>query len=89
MKFEWDENKRKTVINVHGVDFRDVAAAWLDGLPHSFRSDQNGEERYVGIAQIKGQQWAVIYTIREDCIRIISARKWKQKDQRKMGELHG
>ena len=88
MKFEWDENKCQKVVSIHSVDFRDVAAHRLMGLPRSFRSDQNGEEFYVGIAQFKGQQWAFIYTLPEDSVRIISARKWKQKVQRKVGELH-
>jgi uncharacterized protein len=87
LRFEWDENKRQKTIEKHGVDFRDIAAAWIDRPPLGFRSDQNSEERYVGFAKIKGEQWACIYTVREGNIRLISARKWKERDSRKLGQL--
>ncbi len=85
MQFEWDENKRQKVIRDHGVDSRDIAAAWLDGLPPSFRSDQEGEERYVGFAKVKDSDWAGIYTLREGNVRFVTARKWKRRDGRKLG----
>ena len=85
MLFEWDENTRQKVIRDHGVDFKDIVAAWLDGLPPSFRSDQKGEARYVGLAEIEGERWAGIFTLREDKLRFDSARKWKRKDGRKLG----
>lgn len=37
MKFEWGENKCQKVVSIHSVDFRDVAAHGLIGLPRSFR----------------------------------------------------
>ncbi len=87
MRFEWNETKRLKVIRDHGVDFRDLALAWAEGLPPSVRSDQHGEERYVGFAEIKGELWAGIYTIRDGNIRFVTARRWKRRDSRKLGQL--
>jgi uncharacterized DUF497 family protein len=88
MDFEWDENKRLRVLAKHGVDFRTIAGAWLDEAIHGYRSDKEAEERYVGLATVKGRRWAVIFTLREGRIRLISARKWKNRDDRRVGPLH-
>jgi uncharacterized protein len=87
MDFEWDDNKRLTVLAKHGVDFRAIALVWLDGVTYAYRSDKTEEERLVGLAQIGGRKWAVVYTIRDNAIRLVTARKWKLRDERKMGEL--
>jgi hypothetical protein len=87
MQFEWDENKRRAVLSKHGVDFRDIARAWLDDDIKGFRSDKGEEERFIGRAILGGRQWAVIYTVRDDRLRLISARKWKNRDDRKLGSL--
>ncbi len=87
MEFEWDENKRLAVLRKHGIDFRDIAKVWIDEAIYAYRSDKAEEERFVGLAQVEGRKWAVIFTFREGRIRLVSSRKWKARDERKMGSL--
>jgi len=77
MKFEWDENKRRTNIQKHGLDFRD---AWkVFNFPMLIALDDReayDEDRYIGIGMLEGRIVVVVYTERgEDTIRIISMMK--------------
>ena len=46
------------------------------------RSDRFGEERYLTIGEMKTRIIVVIYTLREDCFRIISARKARKNEEK-------
>jgi len=77
MKFEWDEQKRKTNIRKHGFDFRD---AWkVFNYPMLVAPDDRqdyGEDRWIGIGMLEGRITIVIFTERNnDTIRIISMMK--------------
>ncbi len=79
--FEWDENKRQTNIRKHGIDFEDAILAL--GEPHiEFRSDRDGEVRTVAICPDSSKLIAVVYTMRGDICRIISARAARKNEQR-------
>ena len=75
-KFEWDTEKAYINIVKHHVDFTDAAAVfddpnrkeWYD-VAHSLT-----EERYVTIGKVRDILF-VVYTMRWERIRIISARK--------------
>ena len=79
MKFQWDENKEKINITKHGIDFKTAARVFEDENRIEFYDEEHSftEERYITIGMVN--QIAVIimlvYTEREDAIRIISARK--------------
>lgn len=88
MEFEWDEHKRLRNVAKHGVDFVDVAVALGTSDHVRYRSDQKGEVRFVGCVDVQGRRVAVVYTETDTKVRIISARKWKRRDDRKLGELH-
>ena len=76
MEFEWDERKRRKVIEDHGLDFRDVTRAF--GGPrfvdHDYRHSED-EDRWVMLGHVDGEVIAVIYTERESTNRLITARK--------------
>lgn len=81
MNIEYDEAKRLANIHKHGIDFKRAIGAFQD--PHSFeyRSDHSdGEQRCVLIGEVEGRVIAVVYTIRGEAIRIISARKARKKE---------
>ncbi len=69
MKFEWDENKRRTNIRKHGFDFRD---AWkVFNAPMAIAPDTRedyGEERWIGVGMLDGQVVAVAFTERDEDI---------------------
>lgn len=74
--FEWDKNKAEHNEIKHGVSFADTFAVFED--PNALTLDQiiGGEERHVTIGMDAfGRILILVYTWRDDNIRIISARK--------------
>jgi len=73
MQFEWDEQKRKANIRKHGFDFRDARKVFSS--PMLVAPDDRydyGEDRWIGIGMLEGRIVVVIFTERDDTIRIIS-----------------
>lgn len=85
MIFEWDENKDKANIVKHGLDFTTAARVFLDeNRIEIFDSAHSvDEDRYITIGQIGGVAVVVmvVYTEREDAIRLISARKATRQER--------
>lgn len=77
MNYEWDSRKARSNFQKHGVDFADAVGVFED--PHALTVDeqfQHGEERSVTTGMdFLGRHLTVVYTWREDRIRIISARQ--------------
>lgn len=95
--FAYDEDKRSTNIEKHGIDFLDAVEVFA--APH-FTEDrtrkEDGEERRAAIGPIpeevapdhwSGELIAVVFTWRGDTIRLISARR-ADKDERQRYEDH-
>ena len=72
--FEWDEEKRKQTLLKHGIDFVDAIKIFERKtlLSQSMRGD---EQRWTAIGLLDGTEIAVIYTMRGDTCRIITARR--------------
>lgn len=74
--FEWDESKRKSNLEKHGLDFRDAATVF-----ESFRLSaiddriDYGEQRIASLGLLHDCVVFVVYTIRGDVIRLISMRR--------------
>ena len=69
MPFEWDPNKAQTNLWKHRISFEEAATIFGDP-EHSY-----GEEREWAIGETEnGMVLVVVFTMREDEIRIISAR---------------
>ena len=74
--FEWDESKAKKNKSTHGVSFADTFAVFEDPNAVTLEDFRQDEQRYVTIGMDAfGHILVVVYTWREDNIRIISARK--------------
>ncbi|WP_454701057.1 BrnT family toxin [Agrobacterium burrii] len=81
ISFEWDENKRLSNIEKHGIDFPRAARALSQ--PHlESRSDQNGECRILAICPETDDLIVIIYTMRGEVCRIISARATRKNERR-------
>ena len=85
MTFEWDENKRRSNIQKHKIDFFDVPIVF--GKPmlidYDHRQEYN-EERWIGIGVLRNIVVVVIFTERDNnVIRIISARKANRDEQKR------
>jgi hypothetical protein len=63
MSFEWNEDKARTNLSKHGIDFADAIAALEDGRAISVRDPAPDEERWVTIGMdVLGRILVVIYT---------------------------
>jgi uncharacterized DUF497 family protein len=82
MKFEWDSYKAQTNLKKHGVDFAEATSVLKDNLAITIYDRHPDEDRYViiGISDL-GQLLVVIYTLRGNKIRLISARKANKRER--------
>jgi len=80
MDFEWDEQKRSATLKKHGIDFVDAAQIFAtDYMCLSGRSAIETREiavGYLGVSCI-----AVVFTVRDEAVRIITVRK-ARRDER-------
>ena len=80
---EYDPKKSAQNERKHGVSFDEAATALLD--PHALaqEDDAEGEARWalVGLSAA-GRLLTVVYTLRGDNVRLISARKATAKEER-------
>ena len=85
LQFEWDDDKRRDGIAKHGVDLVYAAAIFAGGVVTAVdgRTDY-GEVRQVSIGRVDGECFVVVFTERDDSIRLISARKGGRRDRRKL-----
>ncbi len=81
--FEWDDDKAQGNIAKHGVSFEDARLVF-DDLGQVDKLDDTmdyGEERSIVIGMASGRLLSVIYTLRMERTRIISARKANRSEQ--------
>lgn len=88
MIYEWDEAKAAQNVEKHGVPFEYAARVFLD--PGRLDAEDTrrayGEQRRLTLGEIEGRVYAVAYTVREAVIRLISARKANEREQRRYHE---
>lgn len=76
MEFEWDERKARANLRKHRVDFADAATIFRDERAITITDENPDEERYVTIgADALDRLLVVVYTVRGECIRLISAKR--------------
>lgn len=81
LTYEWDPNKSESNAEKHSIDF--VAATgfeWDTAVVR--RSDRHGETRFVAYGYIERRVHVLVFTLREDRIRIISLRKANDLEER-------
>jgi uncharacterized protein len=88
MDFEWDSAKERANRNKHGVGFRTATKVFLDpGVIEFDDRDATGELRFNAIGLVDGRMLFVVYTMRGDVVRIISARGAEPHEKRKYHEI--
>ena len=87
MWFEWDADKAEANLRKHGIDFRD-AIAIFDGstLEQEDARFDYGETRVRAIGTLGSFLITVIYTMRGEVCRIISARRANSNEHKAYGE---
>lgn len=89
MHFEWDEAKRALNLHKHGLDFAEAVVVFDDNhliLPTHPGTD---EARFKAIGRIGPDYVTVIYTQREDAIRVISLRTSRHGERRQHQAVFG
>jgi uncharacterized DUF497 family protein len=83
IEFEWDNAKAAANKAKHGVSFQDAADALGDRqIVEELDLDSDyGEERVIAYCILEGQILVVVYTLRGERYRIISARKADRHEQ--------
>ena len=82
MEFEWDQAKSDECFAERGFDFAYALYAFLDP-ERKVRQDNRwdyGEDRYQMVGAVAHRVFVVVYTVRRNVIRIISARKANQRE---------
>ncbi len=81
MQFEYDENKNRTNLEKHGIDFEFIKALWDDPEALILDAKSTTEPRKMGIGKIQDKCYSVIFMIRGRNVRIISARPASKKER--------
>ena len=82
MSYQWNPDKANSNRIKHGINFADAVIVFEDDLAITIEDQRYDEERFItiGIDAI-GQILVVIYTWRQNEIRLISARKANRSER--------
>ena len=78
--FEFDDDKNKTNLKKHGIDFRAAQELWKDPDLLEFRVKSDNERRFLVIGLIGAKHWSAVVTCRDERIRLISVRRSRKKE---------
>jgi uncharacterized DUF497 family protein len=87
-RFDWDAEKRRSNAQKHGIDFIDAARCLKEGPRLDLESNRGGEFRTLAICPMNAKLIAVVFTMRGEICRIISARAARDDEQRKYRQLY-
>jgi len=83
MKFEWDEEKKKSNLEKHGVSFEEASTVFGDFSSITVEDPRHSENRFVMIGlSAHFNLLVVVHTERRNRIRIISARFASKREVR-------
>ena len=89
-EFDWDPTKARSNLDKHGMPFDYATRVFLDPslveLDTSRPTDR--ERRMKAIGAVEGRVFSVVYTMRGNTCRIISARRCNAKEERAYGPVH-
>ena len=80
---EWDDNKNQVNIRKHGISFETAALVFADEerIEYYDKLHSIEEDRYIVLGCVQGVLY-VVYTMRGDAARIISARMANSMERR-------
>jgi len=85
--FEWDESKRQANVAKHGLDFADAVEVLNDPRHYTRASPvASVERRFISVGAVRGVVIAVVSTIRNGKLRIISARIARRSEREQYGQ---
>ncbi|MGD0843107.1 MAG: BrnT family toxin [Geobacteraceae bacterium] len=88
MRYQWDERKRLSNLEKHGLDFFDVGVVF--DSPHVEVPSSHGSEiRFLVVGTFKGRFVTIVYTMRDEAIRVISFRRARHEERDTYQKLYG
>lgn len=89
MEFEWDQNKADSNFRTHRVRFEYATRIFDDPfrIEREDCSEDYEESRFQVIGMVESRLLFVVYTDRDDVIRLISARKATAHERRQYHEI--
>jgi uncharacterized protein len=77
VEFDWDWAKAASNLQKHGISFEFAAGIFadVDRIERRDLDSSRDEERWTGIGLVEGLEIYLVYTLRGETIRPISARK--------------
>lgn len=88
MRYEWDERKRLSNLEKHGLDFLDVDIVFESPYVKA-PSSHSSEERLLAIGTFDGRFVTVVYAMRGKANRIISFRRARHEERDTYQKLYG
>jgi uncharacterized DUF497 family protein len=90
-KFEWDDRKAAANRARHGISFETARKVFKDpfAIDEADSREEYGEDRFTLTGMADGRLLLVAYTMRDDRIRIISARGAEPHEHRIYHEKSG
>jgi len=87
-EFQWDDDKAAQNYADHGVSFEAAKLVFADPFAIERLDDREnyGEDRYIITGMVDSRVLCVVYTLRNDTIRIISAREAEPHERRRYHE---
>ena len=92
MDFEWDERKRLTNLEKHGLDFVEAEEMFGGPMLVAMETRQDyGEDRWIGLGMSQGRVLVLSFTERNNgqTIRVISLRKALKHEQKAYEKIIG
>ena len=88
MEFDWDPAKNAVNRRKHGISFEQATAVFKDPFRVGWicSDPQDDEERFMIVGRQGWRTLAVVYTLRGNTTRLISARRASRSELREYGE---
>jgi uncharacterized protein len=86
-EFDWDDKKAAINMAKHGISFRSAMSVFCDPdvvLVATIRQE-DGEARYKAVGRINERIFTVVFVMRGETCRVISARRANRKEERSYG----
>lgn len=87
MAYQWNSDKALVNLRKHGIDLADAVSVFSDDLAITIPDERFDEERFVTIGMDAfARILVVVYALRGDEIRLISARKATRQEEQQYEE---
>ena len=80
IEFEFDQDKSRSNLEKHGIDFHAAQDLWNDSDLVEIPAKTIDEPRSLVIGKLDGKHWSGVITYRGSTIRIISVRRSRKSE---------